>query len=82
MPAKASNLSRLLACVFVKNCYGIIFFLVITVACNKHISSPNPAVDPWQKLNAPAFGEPLDMKFTSADTGYILGAKYSYDSIL
>ena len=81
MPAKASNLSRLLACVFVKNCYGIIFFLVITVACNKYVSSPNSTVDPWQKLNAPAFGEPLDMKFTSADTGYILGAKYSDDSI-
>jgi photosystem II stability/assembly factor-like uncharacterized protein len=59
----------------------IIILLVIVISCNKHGISPNAPVDLWQKLNAPYIGESQDMKFTSADTGYILGAKYSDDSI-
>ncbi len=59
----------------------IIILLVVVISCNKHGISTNPLVDPWQKLNAPYIGEPLDIEFTSSDTGYILGAKYSDDSI-
>jgi photosystem II stability/assembly factor-like uncharacterized protein len=59
----------------------IIILSVIVISCSKHGVSTNPPADPWQKLNTPYFGEPLDMKFTSADTGYILGANYSDDSI-
>lgn len=81
MYAVIGKLSRPLACVFAKNCSWMFFFLVTAVACNKHGVTSNPAVDPWQKLNAPDFGELLDMKFTSADTGYILGVKNSDDSI-
>lgn len=62
------------------------FILLITslcfifVQCRKTISSPDYS-GLWQKLNTPYFGTPLDIKFISADTGYILGAKYSDDSI-
>jgi photosystem II stability/assembly factor-like uncharacterized protein len=59
----------------------IIILSVIVISCSKQGVSTNPPVDPWQKLNAPAFGELLDMKFTSADTGYILGVKNSDDSV-
>ena len=63
-----------------KNSWIIVLSFVI-ISCNKQGVSVNPPVDPWQKLSAPDFGELLDMKFTSADTGYILGVKYSDDSI-
>lgn len=55
-------------------------FLLINIACKKHYDV-SVSGDLWQKLNTPYFGKPLDIKFISADTGYILGAKYSGDSI-
>ena len=65
-----------------KRTYFVVFInlLFSNIACNKHNDVPVPR-DLWQKLNTPYFGKPLDIKFTSADTGYILGAKYSDDSI-
>jgi len=59
---------------------ALITLLFLTIACNKHNDLQVPT-NLWRKLNAPDFGKPLDIKFTSADTGYILGAKYSDDSI-
>lgn len=56
-------------------------FLLINIACNKHNNNVDIPGNLWQKLNTPYFGKPLDIKFTSKDTGYILGAKYSDDSI-
>ncbi len=77
----ARKLQDLFEYMFIKKNYWIIILVVIFISCNKQGVSANPTVDPWQKLNAPYIGEPLDMKFTSADTGYILGAKYADDSI-
>jgi photosystem II stability/assembly factor-like uncharacterized protein len=65
----------------IKKYYFTIIFLLIIISCSKHGTSPNLPNDPWQKINSPIIGEPLDMKFVSADTGYILGVKYSDDSI-
>lgn len=67
------NLILLTALLMVASC-------LIFTKCKKHDSPPNYS-DLWQKLNTHYFGKPLDIKFTSADTGYILGAKYSDDSI-
>ena len=55
-------------------------FLFFNISCNKPDNVQVPT-NVWQKLNTPFFGKPLDIKFISADTGYILGAKYSDDSI-
>ncbi len=66
---------------FKKTDFFIVILFLFFISCNKHVITPNMPVDPWQKLNAPYFGELLDMKFTSADMGYILGAKFSDDSI-
>lgn len=63
--------------------YAILFIIslcFVFTQCRKSGSQPNYS-NLWQKLNTPYFGKPLDIKFTSADTGYILGAKYSDDSI-
>lgn len=58
----------------------MVMLCVVFVQCRKSDSPPNYS-DLWQKLNTPYFDKPLDIQFTSADTGYILGAKYSDDSI-
>lgn len=57
-------------------------FLFFNIACNKPDNVQAPT-DVWQKLNTPYLGEPLDIKFTSADTGYILGVEVNHvnDSI-
>ncbi len=34
----------------------------------------------WQLLQTPYFGEPLDIKFTSTDSGYILGVEIKHVS--
>ena len=60
---------------------SIFLFLMIFVSCHKNQESPNPQNDPWQKLSTPYYGEPQDVEFTSADTGYILGSNYRNDSI-
>lgn len=65
-----------------KRMYFVVFInlLFSNISCNKPDDVQVPT-DLWQKLNTPYFAEPLDIKFASADTGYILGAKYSDDSI-
>jgi photosystem II stability/assembly factor-like uncharacterized protein len=60
---------------------SIILLLMIFFSCEKNKESPNPFNDPWQKLSTPYYGEPQDVKFSSADTGYILGSNYRNDSI-
>ena len=76
-----NQITEPLKCLFVNKNSWIIILSVVVISCNKHGVSTNPLVDPWQKLNAPDFGELLDMKFTSADTGYILGVKLTNDSV-
>ena len=58
-----------------------ISLLFLNIACHKPDSGQMQS-NSWQKLNTPFFGKPLDIKFIDADTGYILGAKYSDDSFI
>lgn len=66
-------------------CKGVLCVIIVLslffTQCKKTDSPTSDYPGLWQKVNTPYFGNPLDIKFTSADTGYILGAKNSDDSV-
>lgn len=56
------------------NLYISIFLLlnIVNLSCRKGNNNVQP-VNKWINIPTPYFGEPLDIQFVNADTGYILG---------
>lgn len=58
----------------------LIFFVSSLSQCRKKEDS-SPSLNVWKKLSAPSIGQPQDIKFIDADTGYVLGTYYSDSDI-
>jgi|GEM_PF-1447444 len=54
------------------NRYIVCIAVLTLCACTKNAGTSTVSVS-WEKLNVPYFGKPIQIEFTSSDTGYILG---------